>query len=74
MDATAEEMFRRTHPATGSAAHSAGKGSTAPIPLVTTSSLTAEQWTQLITRVGTIPAPKVHTKPTPAAVPDPKHG
>ena len=60
--------------ATGAAAHSAGKGSTAPIPLVTTSSLTAEQWTQLITRVGTIPAPKVHTKPTPAAVPDPKHG
>jgi Transglycosylase SLT domain len=60
--------------ATGSAAHSAGKGTTAPVPIVTTSPLTAEQWSQLITRVGTIPAPKVATKQTSAAVPDPKHG
>jgi len=57
---------------TSSAAHSAGKGATAPAPIVTTSPLSATQWAQLISRIGAIPAPKVATKPTSAAVPDPK--
>jgi hypothetical protein len=60
--------------ATSSAAHSAGKGATAPAPIVTTNSLTATQWSQLINRIGAIQEPKVDTKPTSAAVPDPKHG
>ncbi|MHB8532700.1 MAG: lytic murein transglycosylase, partial [Solirubrobacteraceae bacterium] len=51
-------------------AHSATKGKTAPVPVVTTSTLTAEQWTQLITRVAGLPTPKVETKPTSAAIPD----
>ncbi len=52
------------------AAHSAAKGSAAPAPIVTTSTLTADQWSQLITRVGAIATPKVAAKPTSAAVPD----
>jgi hypothetical protein len=58
--------------ASSSAAHSAGKGKTAPIPVVTTSTLSPLQWTQLITRVAAIPAPKVAVKPTSAAIPGPK--
>jgi len=58
--------------AASSSAHSAGKGSTAPAPVVTTSSLTSMQWTQLITRIGALSTPKVAAKPTSAAVPDPK--
>ncbi len=58
--------------AVGTAAHSAHTGSPAPSPIVTTSALSVEQWSQLITRVGGLPAPKVATKPTSAAVADPK--
>jgi hypothetical protein len=54
------------------AAHSARTGRTAPSPLVTTSILSAPQWNQLITRVGTLPMPTVATKPSSQAVPDPK--
>ncbi len=57
---------------TGTAAHSAAKGATAPAPIVTTSTLTSEQWTQLITRVGAIATPKVAAKPSSAAIPDHK--
>ena len=60
-------------PASAGAAHSAGKGSTAPAPVVTTSFLSPLQWTQLVTRVGAIPPPKIAHKPTSAAIPDPKH-
>ncbi len=56
--------------ATGLAAHSAGKGATAPAPVVTTSILSSLQWNQLMTRIGGIPAPKIAAKPTPAAIPD----
>jgi len=56
------------------AAHSAGKGTTAPAPVVTTSPLSSTQWSQLVTRIGSIPAPKVASKPTSAAIPDPKRG
>jgi len=58
--------------ASSSAAHSAGRGATAPAPIVTTSPLSATQWSQLITRIGAIPAPRVAARPTSAAVPDPK--
>jgi hypothetical protein len=56
-----------------SAAHSAGKGGTAPAPVVTTSFLSPLQWTQLVSRIGAIPAPKVAGKPSSSAIPDPKH-
>jgi hypothetical protein len=54
------------------AAHSARTGRTAPSPLVTTSILSAPQWNQLMTRVGTLPMPTVATKPSSQAVADPK--
>jgi Transglycosylase SLT domain len=54
------------------AAHSARTGRTAPSPLVTTSILSAPQWNQLMTRVGTLPMPTLATKPSSQAVPDPK--
>jgi Transglycosylase SLT domain len=59
--------------AVGKAAHSASTGSAAPVPLVTTTVLSATQWNQLLTRVGALPAPKVATKPSSAAILDPKH-
>jgi hypothetical protein len=59
-------------PAPGTAAHSAAKGKAAPAPVVTTSVLSGLQWSQLVTRIGAIPAPKIAHKPTSAAIPDPK--
>jgi soluble lytic murein transglycosylase-like protein len=56
---------------TADAAHSAAKGKAAPAPVVTTSSLTSEQWTQLLTRVAAIPTPKIVFKPSASAIPDP---
>ncbi len=58
--------------ASGSAAHSAGKGRTAPAPVVTTSFLSPVQWTQLVSRIAAIPSPKIATKPTSSAIPDHK--
>ncbi len=52
------------------AAHSAGKGATAPAPVVTTSILSSLQWSQLVTRIGAIPAPKIASKPTSSAIRD----
>ena len=54
-------------------AHSARSGQAAPSPVITTSPLSASQWSQLMTRVAALPEPKVATKPSSAAVPDPKH-
>jgi hypothetical protein len=54
------------------AAHSAGAGRTAPAPVVSTSALSAAQWSQLMDRVAALPLPKVAAKPTSAAIPDPK--
>jgi soluble lytic murein transglycosylase-like protein len=54
------------------AAHSARSGRTAPAPVVTTSALSAAQWGQLMQRVAALPAPSVATKPSSAAIPDPK--
>jgi soluble lytic murein transglycosylase-like protein len=56
--------------ATGTAAHSAKAGATAPVPVVTTSPLSAAQWNQLMTRVSALPVPTVKTKPSSQAIPD----
>jgi hypothetical protein len=53
-------------------AHSASSGPAAPSPVVTTSALSAAQWSQLMERVAALPIPTVKTKPSSAAVPDPK--
>jgi soluble lytic murein transglycosylase-like protein len=55
-------------------AHSARSGRTAPSPVVTTSALSAAQWNQLMQRVAALPVPILATKPSSAAIPDPKHG
>jgi transglycosylase-like protein with SLT domain len=59
-------------PAVVTAAHSAKSGRAAPAPRVSTTVLSATQWNQLLTRVGALPTPKVATKPSSAAIPDPK--
>jgi hypothetical protein len=56
----------------GPAGHSAKSGRTAPAPSVTTTVLSTTQWNQLLTRVGALPTPKVATKPSSAAIADPK--
>lgn len=58
--------------ATSAAAHSAGKGRTAPAPVVSTSLLSTTQWTQLIERIAAIPSPRIAAKPTSSAIPDGK--
>jgi soluble lytic murein transglycosylase-like protein len=57
-------------PTPGSAAHSAAKGKAAPAPVVSTSILSPLQWSQLVTRIGAIPAPKIVHKPSSAAISD----
>ncbi len=58
--------------AAAKAAHSASSGRTAPAPIVTTSPLSAGQWNQLMQRVAALPIPTVVSKPSSAAIPDPK--
>jgi membrane-bound lytic murein transglycosylase B len=58
--------------ATATAAHSARSGRTAPSPLVSTAPLSAAQWSQLMDRVAALPMPGIRTKPSSAAIPDPK--
>jgi hypothetical protein len=58
--------------AAAKAAHSASSGRTAPAPIVTTSPLSAAQWSQLMQRVAALPIPTIVTKPSSAAIPDPK--
>jgi Transglycosylase SLT domain len=53
-------------------AHSARTGRTAPAPVVTTSALSTTQWSQLMERVAALPMPTIASKPSSAAVPDPK--
>jgi soluble lytic murein transglycosylase-like protein len=55
------------------AAHSASSGRTAPAPVVTTSALSAAQWSQLMERIAALPVPTVATKPSSAAIADPRH-
>jgi soluble lytic murein transglycosylase-like protein len=58
--------------AAATVAHSAGPGRTAPAPLVATSALSAAEWNQLMVRVAALPVPTVATKPSSAAIADPK--
>jgi hypothetical protein len=59
--------------ATAPGAHSARATRTAQTPLVIgTSVLGAAEWNELMTRVATVPTPTVATKPSSAAVADPK--
>ena len=58
--------------ATTTRAHSARTGRTAPSPLVTTNALSTAQWNQLMLRVAALPMPTISSKPSSAAIPDPK--
>jgi hypothetical protein len=59
--------------ATASAARSGATGPSAPVPpTLTGGELTPAQWEQLIARVAALPVPTVATKPSSAAIPDPK--
>ena len=67
--------------ASAAAAHSAGPGATAPSPFAVslglgaagnTSGLSSAQWNQLLSRIGSLPQPKVSTKPSSTAIRDPK--
>ena len=58
--------------ATATQAHSARSGRTAPSPVVTTSALSSAQWSQLMQRLAALPMPTISTKPSSAAIPDPK--
>jgi soluble lytic murein transglycosylase-like protein len=58
--------------AAATVAHSAHSGRTAPAPFVTTGPLSAAQWSQLMDRVGALAMPRIPSKPSSAAVPDPK--
>jgi membrane-bound lytic murein transglycosylase B len=58
--------------AAAAAAHSARKGKDAPAPVITTSSLSSEDWSQLVTRIAEIPTPTVRHKPSSSAIPDHK--
>jgi hypothetical protein len=59
-------------PAGSPAAHSARAGHAAPAPLLVSGGLSSTQWSQLITHIGALPAPKVAAKPSAAAIRDPK--
>jgi Transglycosylase SLT domain len=54
------------------AAHSAGAAKTAPAPILAPNVLSTTQWNQLVTRIGALPVPKVSSKPSGAAIKDPK--
>jgi soluble lytic murein transglycosylase-like protein len=60
-----------TPTATG-AAHSARAGKSAPAPIIVPSDLSTTQWNQLVARIGSLPAPKVAAKRSPASVNDRK--
>jgi hypothetical protein len=57
--------------AAGNAAHSASAGKAAPAPVIVPSDLSTTQWSQLVNRIGSLPAPKVAAKRTPSAIKDP---
>ena len=54
------------------AARNSAAGKTAPSPLQASPTLSLTQWSQLLARIGAIPAPKVAAKPTSAAIRDPQ--
>ena len=66
--------------AAAAAAHSAGPGATAPSPFAVSLGLaangsptmSADQWNTLLSRIGSLPQPKVATKPSSSAIRDPQ--
>src|SRR6185437_13877677 len=56
----------------GQAASAARAGKATPSPVIVPSALSTTQWNQLVTRIGALPAPKVATKRSSAAIKDPK--
>jgi hypothetical protein len=70
---SSKEIRLEFSPTTASAAHSARAASTTPASLASgTSALSATQWNKLMTRVAALPTPTVATKPSSAAIADPK--
>ena len=66
----------RRRPPSSAAAHSAGPGATAPSPFAVSLGFaprasSAAQWNQLLSRIGSLPQPKVATKPSSSAIRDP---
>jgi soluble lytic murein transglycosylase-like protein len=60
-------------PLNGQAAASAARaGKGAPSPVIVPNDLSTTQWSQLVTRIGALPAPKIAAKPSSAAIKDPK--
>jgi Transglycosylase SLT domain len=57
---------------TANVAHTAVTHRAASSPAALQSQLSANQWQRLITRIGTLPVPKVPTKPSSAAIRDPQ--
>lgn len=60
-------------PAQAGRAARAGHGSAVSASQLGTPYVSATQWNQLISRIGALPEPLIQTKPSSAAVPDPKH-
>ncbi len=58
--------------ATSAAVHSAGSASTASSPSAAAHPLSVGEWDQLMVRVGALALPSISTKPSSAAVSDPK--
>ena len=54
------------------AAHSAGAGRTTPSPLMVSGELSAAEWDKLIARIASLQQPAVATKPSSAAIADPR--
>jgi soluble lytic murein transglycosylase-like protein len=59
-------------PAGATTARSARTGQVTPAPLLVGGGLNSTQWSQLITHIAALPAPKVALKPSASAIRDPK--
>jgi soluble lytic murein transglycosylase-like protein len=68
----AQASAAAVRPAVPRTAARSAKSPVAPAPRVSTTVLSTTQWNQLLTRVGALPTPKVATKPSSAAIADPK--
>jgi hypothetical protein len=58
--------------AAAKAAHAAGAAGATPSPVVSPSDLSTAQWSQLVTHIGALPAPKVAAKRSKSAINDPR--
>ncbi len=61
-------------PLSAAAAKAATAAGTTPSPVVPSSDLSTTQWSQLVTRIGALPTPKVAAKPSSSAIKDPAKG